>query len=167
MTFIDLQSIWIVMQDVQKIYSWWKSELQSSSKEMQLFWTHFSQWPWVTGPDPGSCTFCQMVLRVFAHCYQEHWQNKINYKVHLSTLFPKRNATFHAVFLLKKSVTMTKTRGQLLYCKWVLYLLGSMCLHCMYFLSNFFNVPNDFSWKYILVWKDKYTSCKLIQPNPD
>ena len=25
-------------------------------KETQLFWTHFSRWPWVTDPDPGSCT---------------------------------------------------------------------------------------------------------------
>ncbi len=39
-------------------------DIHSSSKETQLFWTHFSQWPWVTDPDPGSCTFCQMVLRV-------------------------------------------------------------------------------------------------------
>ena len=35
---------------------------------------------------------------------QEHWQNEIRYKVHLSTLFPKGNATFHAAFLLKNSV---------------------------------------------------------------
>ncbi len=34
--------------------------LHSSSKEMQLFWTHFFRWHWVTDPDPGSCTFCQM-----------------------------------------------------------------------------------------------------------
>ena len=60
--------------------------LQSSSKETQPFWTHFSRWPWVTDHDPGSCTFCQ------------------HYKVHLSTFFPKRNATFHAAFLLKLSV---------------------------------------------------------------
>ena len=41
----------------------------------------------------------------FAHCYQEHWQNEIHYKINLSsTLFPKRNVTFHAAFLLKKSV---------------------------------------------------------------
>ncbi len=40
----------------------------------------------------------------FAHCYQEHWQNEIHYIVHLSTLLPKRNETFHAVFLLKKCV---------------------------------------------------------------
>ncbi len=38
--------------------------IHSSSKETQLFWTHFSRWPWVTDPDSGSCTFCQMVLRV-------------------------------------------------------------------------------------------------------
>ncbi len=43
--------------------------------------------------------------RVFAHCYQEHCQNVIHYKGHLSTFFPKRNATFHAAFLLKLSVT--------------------------------------------------------------
>ncbi len=53
--------------------------LHCSSKETQLFWTHFSWWPWVTDPDSGSC-------------------------VHLSTLFPKRNAIFHAAFLLKESV---------------------------------------------------------------
>ena len=29
---------------------------------------------------------------------------KIHYKVHLSTIFKKRNATFHAAFLLKESV---------------------------------------------------------------
>ncbi len=60
------------------ISSWWSrhhrlnslsffnllSVVHSSSKETQLFWTHFSCWPWVTGPDSGSCTFCQMVLRV-------------------------------------------------------------------------------------------------------
>ncbi len=46
--------------------------------------------------------------RFFAHCHQEHWQNEIHYKVHLSTLFPKRNATFHAAFLLKKSVHTKK-----------------------------------------------------------
>ncbi len=40
----------------------------------------------------------------FAHCYQEHWQNEIDYKVHLSTLFPKRSANFHTAFLFKKSV---------------------------------------------------------------
>ena len=38
--------------------------VHSSSKETQLFWTHFARWPWVTDPDPGSCTFCQMILRV-------------------------------------------------------------------------------------------------------
>ncbi len=54
--------------------------LKSSSKEMHLFWTHFSRWPWVTDPDPGSCTFCQMVLRVTC----------------------KKNR--YAAFLLKKSV---------------------------------------------------------------
>ncbi len=42
--------------------------------------------------------------RFFTRRYQEHWQNEIHHKVHLSTLFPKRNATFHAAFLLKKSV---------------------------------------------------------------
>ncbi len=42
--------------------------------------------------------------RFFAHCYQEHWQNEIYYKVDLSTLFPKRNTTFQAAFLLKESV---------------------------------------------------------------
>ena len=35
--------------------------IHSSSKETQLFWTHFSRWPWVTDPDPRSCTFCLMV----------------------------------------------------------------------------------------------------------
>ena len=30
--------------------------LHSSSKETKLFWTHFSRWPWVTDPNPGSCT---------------------------------------------------------------------------------------------------------------
>ena len=88
--------------------------IHPSSKETQLFWTHFSRWPWVTDPDPGSCTFCQLLSIArepwtiwnwfFTHCYQEHWQNEIHYKVHLSTLFPKRNATSHAAFLLKKSV---------------------------------------------------------------
>ncbi len=38
--------------------------LHSSSKETQLLWTYFPRWPWVTDPDPGSCTFCQMILRV-------------------------------------------------------------------------------------------------------
>ncbi len=38
--------------------------IQSSSNETQLFWTHFPRWPWVTDPEPGSCTFCQLVLRV-------------------------------------------------------------------------------------------------------
>ncbi len=42
--------------------------------------------------------------QVFTHCYQEHWKNDIHYKVHLSTLFPKRNTTFYAAFLLKMSV---------------------------------------------------------------
>ncbi len=32
--------------------------------------------------------------RFFAHCYQEHWQNVIYYKVHLSTLFPKSYRNF-------------------------------------------------------------------------
>ncbi len=40
----------------------------------------------------------------FAHCYQEHWQNEIHYKVHLSILFPKRNSTFHRAFLSRLSV---------------------------------------------------------------
>ena len=35
-----------------------------------------------------------------AHCYQEYCWNEVCYKVHLSTLFPKRNATFHGA--LKK-----------------------------------------------------------------
>ncbi len=43
---------------------WQPTMLLSSSKETQLFWTHFSRWPWVTDSDPGSCIFCQMVLRV-------------------------------------------------------------------------------------------------------
>ena len=43
-------------------------------------------------------------LIIFAHCYQEHRQNEIHDKVHLSTFFPKRNVTFHAAFLLKESV---------------------------------------------------------------
>ncbi len=47
---------------------------------------------------------CQRQVAFFTYCYQEHWQNEIHYKVHLSTLFPKRNATFHAAFLLKESV---------------------------------------------------------------
>ncbi len=40
----------------------------------------------------------------FAYCCQEHWRNEIHYKVHLSTLFPKRNTTFHSVFLSRLSV---------------------------------------------------------------
>ncbi len=40
----------------------------------------------------------------FTYCYQDHWQNGIHYRFHLSTFFPKRNATFHAAFLLKESV---------------------------------------------------------------
>ncbi len=66
--------------------------LQASSKETQLFWTHFSRWPWATDPDPGSCTFCQMVLRALAkwNTLQLHWSLSIY-------------ATFHAAFLLKKS----------------------------------------------------------------
>ncbi len=59
------------------------NDILHSSKETQLFWTHFSRWPWVTDPDPGSCH------RLYGLGYQEHWQNKIHYKVHLSTLFPK------------------------------------------------------------------------------
>ncbi len=58
--------------------------IHSPSKETQLFWADFYRWPLVTDPDLGSC--------------ERH------YKVHLSTLFPKRNATFHVAFLLKKSV---------------------------------------------------------------
>ncbi len=50
----------------------------------------------------------QFLNRFFTHCYQEHWQNEIHYKLHLSTLFPKRNATFHGAFLLKKSVTFSQ-----------------------------------------------------------
>ncbi len=37
--------------------------IHSSSKETQLFWTPFSRWPWVTDPDPGSCTFYQIVTK--------------------------------------------------------------------------------------------------------
>ena len=40
----------------------------------------------------------------FAYCYQEHWRNETHYKVHLLTLFPKRNTTFHGVFLSRLSV---------------------------------------------------------------
>ncbi len=35
-------------------------------------------------------------------------QDRAFLKVHVSTLFPKRNATFHAAFLLKKSVLVRK-----------------------------------------------------------
>ncbi len=38
----------------------------------------------------------------FACCHQQHRQNKKHYKVHPSTLFPKR--TFHGAFLLRLSV---------------------------------------------------------------
>ena len=52
--------------------------------------------------DPGSLTLTpghvHFVNRFFTHCYQEHWQNEIHYKVHLSTLFPKETQ------LSKKSV---------------------------------------------------------------
>ncbi len=44
----------------------------SFSKETQLFSTHFSRWPWVTDPDPGSCTFCQMILRSYQFHKAEH-----------------------------------------------------------------------------------------------
>ncbi len=37
---------------------------------------------------------------------------QIHYKVHLSTLFPERNATIHAAFLLKKSVLYTARNHQ-------------------------------------------------------
>ncbi len=40
--------------------------------------------------------FCTLLPRAFA--------NKIHCKVHLPTLFSKRNATFYAAFLLKESV---------------------------------------------------------------
>ena len=50
-------------EDIQLYNLLWKGHVHSS-KETQLFWTHFSLWPWVTDPEPGSCTFCQMVLRV-------------------------------------------------------------------------------------------------------
>ncbi len=40
----------------------------------------------------------------FACCHQQLRQNEMHYKVHLSTLFPKRNATFHGAFLLRLSV---------------------------------------------------------------
>ena len=35
---------------------------------------------------------------------QEHCKNEVHYKFHLSTLFPKRNETFHCAFLLMMSV---------------------------------------------------------------
>ncbi len=37
-----------------------RESIHSSSKETQLFWTHFSRWPWVTDAEPGSCTFCKV-----------------------------------------------------------------------------------------------------------
>ena len=45
---------------------------------------------------------------VFAYCHQEHRQNEILYKIHLSTLFRKRNTTFHSAFLLRLSVWITE-----------------------------------------------------------
>ncbi len=47
--------------------------------------------------DPGSLTLTP------GHVHFVKWF----YKVHLSTIFPKRNATFHAAFLLKKSVLIS------------------------------------------------------------
>ncbi len=49
---------------------------------------------------------CSKVTGFVAYCYQEHRQNEIHYKVHLSTLFPKRHATFHGAFLLRLSVLL-------------------------------------------------------------
>ncbi len=37
-------------------------------------------------------------------CHQQHRQNEMHYKVNLSTLLPKRNATFLGAFLLRLSV---------------------------------------------------------------
>ncbi len=65
--------------------------------EFSLFYRYSNFWVFQENRE-------QFWNRFFVRCYQEHWQNEIHYKVDLSTLFPKRNATFHAAFLLKKSV---------------------------------------------------------------
>ena len=52
----------------------------------------------------------QFLNWVFAHCYQEHRQNEIHFKVHLSTLFTKRNTNFHGVFLLRLSVCLIRKK---------------------------------------------------------
>ncbi len=49
----------------------------------------------------------------FAYCHQEHRQNEIHYKIHLSTLFRKRNTTFHGAFLLRLSVFVKLKRNAL------------------------------------------------------
>ena len=40
----------------------------------------------------------------FAHCNREQGRNEIHYKVNISTLFFKRNATFHGAFFSRLSV---------------------------------------------------------------
>ncbi len=65
--------------------------------ELSLFYSYSNFWVLQENHE-------QFWNRFFAHCYQDHWQNEIHYKEHLSTLFPKRNAAFNAAFLLKKSV---------------------------------------------------------------
>ncbi len=61
------------------------------------FWSlklpHIARKPWTI-----------LIWFFFAHCYQQHQQNEIYYEVHLSTLFPKRYATFLGAFLSRLSV---------------------------------------------------------------
>ena len=81
------------------------TKLHSQKKEMQLF-NEFSLFYmysnfWVLQENHE-----QILNSFFAHCYQDHWRNEMHYKVHLSTLFPKRNATFDGAFLLGLSVSV-------------------------------------------------------------
>ncbi len=82
------------------------AKLHSQKKEMQLF-NFLRGWFLVTLPVLKLLNIARTVnnfgIGFFACCYQRHRQNEMHYKFHLSTLFPKRNATFHGAFLLSES----------------------------------------------------------------
>ncbi len=84
--------------------------VHSPSKETQLFLTHFSRWPWVTDPNPGSCTFCQTILEQVFCTLLPRALAKWN------TLQSSYIYTLHAAFLLKKSVNKAYQLPPMQYC---------------------------------------------------
>ncbi len=62
-------SLYTVFHWINHITNRWECTL--FFKRNATFLNPFFRWPWVTDPDGGSCTFCQMVLRVT--CKKPHY----------------------------------------------------------------------------------------------